>query len=62
MKKLKSLIKGKRGQNTVEYLLILAAIVGVALVVGIALKNKLPAAANEVMTKITGAIGTLSTN
>lgn len=49
-------ILNKRGQNTVEYLLILAAVVAVAIGVGKLLKGGLNGATNQVMGKITAAI------
>ena len=43
----------KEGQNTVEYVLMLVVIVGIALVAGTALKNYFP----ELMEKVKGKIG-----
>ena len=42
----------RRGQNTVEYLLMLTVIVGVALIAGRYLKNYMP----ELLTKVTNMI------
>lgn len=43
----------KEGQNTVEYVLMLVVIVGIAMVAGTALKNYFP----ELMEKVKGKIG-----
>lgn len=43
----------RAGQNTVEYLLILAVIVGVVLVTGMALKKYMPTLFNQVAAQIT---------
>lgn len=45
--------RSRAGQNTVEYLLILAVIVGVVLVAGTALRKYMPALFAQVSTQIT---------
>jgi len=48
-----------RGQNTVEYLLMLTVVVGVVLVSGMALKKFMPDLFNDIAEKIREASGTL---
>lgn len=43
----------RAGQNTVEYLLILAVIVGVVLIVGVSLKRYMPSLFERVSAQIT---------
>jgi len=45
----------RAGQNTVEYLLILAVIVGIVLVTGMALKKYMPSLFSQVTAQITDA-------
>lgn len=45
----------RAGQNTVEYLLILAVIVGIVLVTGMALKKYMPSLFSQVSAQITDA-------
>lgn len=47
----------RRGQNTVEYLLMLTVVVGVVLVAGVALKRFMPTLFNNIQQMITGAAG-----
>ena len=47
----------RRGQNTVEYLLMLTVVVGVVLVAGVALKKFMPVLFNNIQQMITGAAG-----
>ncbi len=47
----------RRGQNTVEYLLMLTVVVGVVLVAGVALKKFMPTLFNNIQQMITGAAG-----
>ncbi|MBI4059915.1 MAG: hypothetical protein HY403_00640 [Elusimicrobia bacterium] len=47
----------RRGQNTVEYLLMLTVVVAVVLLVGAFLKNKMPGVLNMILEKISGAAG-----
>ena len=49
----------RRGQNTVEYLLMLAVVVGVVLIAGAALKKYIPTLFGQIQGMITGAAGTL---
>jgi Flp pilus assembly pilin Flp len=53
------LFKNKRGQNTVEYLLMLTVVVGVVLVAGMLLKKYMPTLFSSVSGSITGAASTL---
>ena len=59
---LKKRLSSRRGQNTVEYLLMLTVVVGLALVVGAFLKNKMPGVMSGVNDKITGATNSLGTS
>ncbi len=47
-------LKKKEGQNTVEYMLMLGVIVGVALLVGKLVKSYMPELFDQVKAKITG--------
>ena len=49
----------RRGQNTVEYLLMLAVVVGVVLIAGMALKNYMPGLFMKIQGMINGAAGSL---
>lgn len=49
----------RRGQNTVEYLLMLTVIVGLVLVVGVMLKKFMPTMFNNIQQLIMGATNTL---
>jgi Flp pilus assembly pilin Flp len=54
-------LKSRRGQNTVEYLLMLTVVVGVVLVAGVALKKYLPGLIENIKGMISGtgqALGT----
>lgn len=53
------LFKNRKGQNTVEYLLMLAVVVGVVLIAGMALKNYMPGLFMKIQTMINGAAGSL---
>ncbi len=48
-------LANRRGQNTVEYLLMLTVVVGVVLVAGVALKKFMPTLFNNIQQMITGA-------
>lgn len=61
MKKTIRLLKSERGQNTVEYLLILAVVVGVVLVVGKMFKSQIGGIFNQVMGMISGAATSVGT-
>lgn len=49
---MKSSFRKRAGQNTVEYLLILAVIVGVVLITGMSLKSYMPKLFEQVSSKI----------
>lgn len=53
------LIKARRGQNTVEYLLMLTVVVGVVLVSGMAMKKFMPGLFEQIKAMIEGAVHTL---
>lgn len=48
-------VRNKRGQNTVEYLMMLAVIVGVILVVGKMFKPQISNVFNQIMGMVSGA-------
>lgn len=52
-------IKSKKGQNTVEYLLMLTVVVGVVLAAGIALKRFMPGLFSQIQGMISGAANDL---
>jgi Flp pilus assembly pilin Flp len=52
---LRKKLASRRGQNTVEYLLMLTVVVGVVLVAGVALKKFMPTLFNNIQQMITGA-------
>ena len=52
-------LKGEKGQNTVEYMLMLAIVVGVALAAGAALKRFMPELFDQIQGMISGAAGNL---
>lgn len=49
-------LKSKKGQGTVEYLLMLGVIVGVALIAGLAVKNFMPELFEQIKQKILGGV------
>ncbi len=49
----------RKGQNTVEYLLMLTVVVGVVLVAGMALKRFMPGLFDQISNMISGAAGSL---
>ena len=55
MRNMKEWLRRSRGQNTVEYLMMLAVIVGVILVVGKMFKPQISAIFNQIMGMISGA-------
>ncbi|MFA6092152.1 MAG: hypothetical protein WCU88_01195 [Elusimicrobiota bacterium] len=59
MKKWKEFLRSKRGQNTVEYLMMLAVIVGVILVIGKMFKPQISGIFNQIMQMISGAASTV---
>ncbi len=58
-KALSAPFRSRKGQNTVEYLLMLAVVVGVVLIAGMALKNYMPSLFQKIQTMINGAAGSL---
>lgn len=52
-------LRRRKGQNTVEYLLMLAVVVGVVLIAGMALKNYMPGLFQKIQGMISGAAGSL---
>jgi Flp pilus assembly pilin Flp len=54
---MKKMNKSRKGQNTVEYLLMLTVVVGVVLVAGMALKRFMPGLFTQIQTMISGAAG-----
>ena len=54
---LRKRLSSRRGQNTVEYLLMLTVVVGVVLVSGAMLKKFMPTLFNNIQQMITGAAG-----
>ena len=55
--RLQAKIANRKGQNTVEYLLMLTVVVGVVLVSGAMLKKFMPTLFNNIQQMITGAAG-----
>lgn len=56
---IKTKLSNKRGQNTVEYLLMLTVVVGVVLVAGAMLKKFMPTLFNNIQQMITGAASSM---
>ncbi|MEK7382677.1 MAG: hypothetical protein AAB262_05255 [Elusimicrobiota bacterium] len=54
-------MRGCRGQNTVEYLLMLTVVVGVVFVAGMLFKNYIPTLFDQITQMVTGAAGNLGT-
>ncbi len=54
-----SCLKKKEGQNTVEYMLMLAVVVGVALLVGGLVKKMMPEVFENVKAKILGGVNSI---
>ncbi len=59
MRNLLGVIKDRRGQNTVEYLLMLTVVVGVVLVAGVAMKKFMPGMFAQIQQLIMGAVNQL---
>ena len=62
MKKLEATrvwLRSRKGQNTVEYLLMLTVVVGVVLVAGVALKRFMPGLFSSIQQMISGAATSL---
>ncbi len=57
--KMNNILKRRKGQNTVEYLLMLAVVVGVVLLAGVAIKNYMPALFGKIQGLIDGAADSL---
>jgi Flp pilus assembly pilin Flp len=57
---IKTLARNRRGQNTVEYLLMLTVVVGVVLISGAALKKFMPGLFTTIETGIMNAAGGMS--
>ena len=55
MHHLTKVTKSRRGQNTVEYLMMLAVIVGVILVIGKMFKPQISNVFNQIMGMVSGA-------
>ena len=51
-----SCLKKKEGQNTIEYVLMLVVVVGVAGLAGVLIKKFMPDLFDQVKTKITGSM------
>ncbi|MBO7238121.1 MAG: hypothetical protein J6U96_02370 [Elusimicrobiaceae bacterium] len=51
-----NLLKKKEGQNTVEYIIMLAVVVGIALAVGALVKKMMPEVFENVKSKIIGGV------
>ncbi|MEF3280257.1 MAG: class III signal peptide-containing protein [Elusimicrobiota bacterium] len=56
---MKKYFKVRKGQNTVEYLLMLAVVVGVVLIAGMAIKKYMPTLWGQIQGLISGAAGSL---
>jgi Flp pilus assembly pilin Flp len=54
--------KMRKGQNTVEYLLMLAVVVGVVLIAGMAIKKYMPDLWTQIQGMISGAAGNLGSS
>lgn len=52
---IRTIVRSRRGQNTVEYLLMLTVVVGVVLVSGVALKKFMPGLFDGIAKKIMDA-------
>jgi Flp pilus assembly pilin Flp len=61
-KSLRERLSSRRGQNTVEYLLMLTVVVGVVLVSGAMLKKFMPSLFNNIQQMITGAAGSMGSS
>lgn len=59
MAKVRAYLAARRGQNTVEYLLMLTVVVGVVLVAGMALKKFMPGLFTQIQGMISGAASNL---
>lgn len=57
--KARAWLANRKGQNTVEYLLMLTVVVGVALAAGMLLKKFMPGLLTQIQQMISGAAGSL---
>ncbi len=57
--KMNNMLNKREGQNTVEYLLMLAVVVGVVLLAGVAIKNFMPGLFTQIEGLISGAADSL---
>ncbi|HAM35544.1 MAG TPA: hypothetical protein DEB40_01930 [Elusimicrobia bacterium] len=55
LNEMRAWLKSRRGQNTVEYLLMLTVVVAVVLAAGYALKKYMPGLMSQIQTMISGA-------
>ncbi|MEK7657492.1 MAG: hypothetical protein AAB412_07020 [Elusimicrobiota bacterium] len=62
MQRLRKRMWEKKGQNTVEYLMMLAVIVGIVLLISKLFKGKIGDIFNQVMQQISGAVGTVGSS
>jgi Flp pilus assembly pilin Flp len=65
MKKLEAMrkwMKSRKGQNTVEYLLMLTVVVGVVLAAGVVLKRYMPTLFSQIQGMISGAAQNMGSN
>ncbi|MFC1680154.1 Flp family type IVb pilin [Elusimicrobiota bacterium] len=60
MRKLREILRGERGQGTVEYLMMIAVIVGVVMVVGTMFKPQISGVFNSVMASVADAARNVS--
>lgn len=49
-------VKKQKGQNTIEYIIMLGVVVGIALLVGTLVKNMMPELFENIKSKIIGGI------
>ncbi len=59
MRRLRKRLWEKKGQNTVEYLMMLAVIVGIVLLISKMFKGQIGGIFDKVMQQISGAVGTV---
>lgn len=59
MRKMSRWMRSEKGQNTVEYLLMLTVVVGVVLAAGFALKKYMPGLFQQIQGMISGAASNL---
>lgn len=52
-------VKNNKGQNTIEYMLMLFVIIGVVFAVGALIKNYMPELFDQIKEKITGSATTI---